>query len=255
LKKDENIIENDYILNEELFESKIEFLLVHETIEFALNLKNPKLIEKKLEFISLLFDFGFYGNALEYCQQLKQSFSDRLSSTQKRIIYELESRFDYGIENDLEITKDAVVDQNNQIKEINENNVLSEDRIETNFDNNYIETNEVKNDFYGQLINDQKLNEFSFITTSPSIPLMPFDLMNDSINDSMINENSIQRKDSLKQELKENEIKKNDSKEEKTKQESTQNSNSNTNSGLFSTLFGKFRRKSYIIINKNYITI
>jgi hypothetical protein len=254
LKKDENIVENNYILNEELFESKIEFLLVHETIEFALNLKNPKLIEKKLEFISLLFDFGFYENALEYCQQLKQSFSDRLSSIQRRVIYEVESRFDYNIENHSELINDAVVNQNNQNNEINENNILSENPIETNLDNNYIETNLEKNDFYGELINDQKLSEFSFVST-PSIPVMPFDLMNDSINDSIITDNSIQRKDSIKQEFNENQIKKNDSKEEKTKQELTQNSNSNTNSGLFSTLFGKFRRKSYIIIDNNYVTI
>lgn len=87
----------NFILSEELFETKMDFILINECLEFCRfsgEKINSKLIENKLLLLSLLFDFGFYGNAMQYCKQLKTCSADDLSTTVTRIIHELESRFD-----------------------------------------------------------------------------------------------------------------------------------------------------------------
>ena len=90
--------DEDFVLSEELFESEMDCILVNECLElsrFEGKAFNRRLIEKKVKFVSILFDFGFVSNSLKYCQQMK-AFCDSSRITQ-RLITQIESRFDQNI--------------------------------------------------------------------------------------------------------------------------------------------------------------
>ncbi|CAG2103419.1 unnamed protein product [Medioppia subpectinata] len=86
-----------FILSDELFDSEMNSILLNESLEFCLHFGkhfNRKLVFKKVKLVSILFDFGFIDICLQYLPQLK-TFSDNLII--RRIIYELESRFDRDV--------------------------------------------------------------------------------------------------------------------------------------------------------------
>jgi len=95
---------------------------------------------------------------------------------------------------------------------------------------------------------------FSFISTAASVPTMPFDtsyMNNHFVGNRSPTENNSLRKDSFsfannsdaRQSIPNNNVKNSSEEEPQNKSRAEQNSNTNK-TGLFGTLFGKFRRKS-----------
>lgn len=88
--------DDDFVLSDDLFDSDFDSVLVNECLEFArFNGKrfNSRLLERKVKFVSILFDFGFVSNALEYCKQIRSFCDLRSNPSARTLISQLESRF------------------------------------------------------------------------------------------------------------------------------------------------------------------
>ena len=101
---DDRTTADDFVLSDELFESDLDSVLVNECLEFSRfsgKRFNPKLLDRKVKFVSILFDFGFVSNALEYCKQIR-TFCDFASNPSARLLVsQLESRF-YSFEDEFD---------------------------------------------------------------------------------------------------------------------------------------------------------
>ena len=90
-----NSSEEELLLSEQIFDSEFDCLLVNECLELALfsgKRLNSRLLEKKAKFAAILFDFGFSSNARKYCQQMRR-LAPKLNSFAEKVCLEIESRF------------------------------------------------------------------------------------------------------------------------------------------------------------------